>query len=158
MWKMKKWDCGGCRGLSRHNGVCLISKTPCHVAPPLAGKPTTKTPHTTRHNDGEPSTGLIHRERPPSRAAAEARRNPSHQRTQRTGFVAARRSWAARGLSSGRFAVVARCFCDRRSPIFISTPPVNPTLRFWPIVPPTKTFGGNEMFGVFVDKICNSHR
>ena len=50
-------------------------------------------------------------------------------------------------------------FCTGGRLFFIPPPPVNPTLRFWPIVPPTKTFGGNEMVGVFViDKICNSHR
>jgi len=46
-----------------------------------------------------------HPERPPA-----TRRNLSHQRTQRTRFVAARRSWAARGLSSGRFAVAGTFF------------------------------------------------
>ena len=49
--------------------------------------------------------------RPPFRAATTPRRSPPHQRTQRTRFVAAWRSWAARGRSSGRFAVVAPCFC-----------------------------------------------
>ena len=46
-----------------------------------------------------------HPERPPA-----TRRNLFHQRTQRTRFVAARRSWAARGLSSGRFAAWHRVF------------------------------------------------
>ena len=46
----------------------------------------------------------------PFRAAAAPRRNPPHQRTQRTRFVAARWSWAARGLSSGRFTVAGTYF------------------------------------------------
>ena len=50
-------------------------------------------------------------ERPPFRAAAATRRNQPRRRTQRTGLVAARWSWAARGLSSGRFAVACTCFC-----------------------------------------------
>ena len=49
-------------------------------------------------------------ERPPFRAATAPRRNLPRRRTQRTRLVAARRSWAARGLSSGRFAV-GTCFC-----------------------------------------------
>ena len=57
-----------------------------------------------------PPPTFIH-ERLPFRAAAAPRRNPPHQRTQRTRLVVARRSWAARGLSSGRFAVLAPCFC-----------------------------------------------
>ena len=60
------------------------------------------------HGDRPPPPVIS--ERPPFRAAAATRRNVPCQRTQRTGFVAARRSWAARGLSSGRFAVVAPVF------------------------------------------------
>ena len=48
--------------------------------------------------------------RPPFRAATAPRRNLSRRRTRRTRLVAARRSWAARGLSSGRFAVGHRVF------------------------------------------------
>ena len=50
-------------------------------------------------------------ERPPFRAATAPRRNLPRRRTQRTRLVAARWSWAARGLSSGRFAVTGTCFC-----------------------------------------------
>ena len=48
--------------------------------------------------------------RPPFRAAIAPRRNLLRQRARRTRLVEARRSWAARGLSSGRFAVMARDF------------------------------------------------
>ena len=57
-----------------------------------------------------PPPTFIH-ERLPFRAAAAPRRNPPHQRTQLTCLVAIWQSWAARGLSSSGFAVVAQCFC-----------------------------------------------
>ena len=41
--------------------------------------------------------------RPPFRAATAPQRNLPRRRTQRTRLVAARRSWAARGLSSGDY-------------------------------------------------------
>jgi hypothetical protein len=48
--------------------------------------------------------------RPLFRADTAPRRNLPRRRTQQIRLVAVRRSWAARGLSSGRFAVVAPCF------------------------------------------------
>jgi len=49
----------------------------------------------------------------PFRAAATPWRNLLHQRSRRTRLVAAWGLWAAwaRGLSSGRFAIMAPCFC-----------------------------------------------
>jgi len=47
-----------------------------------------------------------HQERPPRRPAQSISSADSGERS-----VAARWSWAARGLSSGRFAVAGTCFC-----------------------------------------------
>ena len=55
-----------------------------------------------------PSTRLIIYNRPPFRMAAATRCNQHYWGTP---SVAARWLWADPGLSSGRFAVVAPCFC-----------------------------------------------